>query len=407
MGHAVAGPGTSRVLRAVPWAAAAAVRAALLWAPGHPADLAAFHAWALRLAEVGPWRFYAPGLFADYLPGYLTLLWPLGFLVRAWPSAAGQLVKAVPAAADFAVAALLWRLGGARGQVAALAYLLHPAVLLAGAWWGQAESVSVAWLLGGAVALHGGRPGWAGVLFGWAALTKPQYAAAGAVLLLGLACGRAGLRTLVWSAGSCALTTAAGGLLFGLSPVGLARLALSASATYPYGSVNALNLWYLAGLNWRPDTLPVLGLMASVWGLLLASLAVAWVTWRVAGRGDPGLAALGAAAVCVAAFALATRMHERYLFPALPLALASWVLGQTGAAFWVALSAVLLANLAYGFGYVASFPQYATPPWSALWPVLSGPASYGAALATVLVAGWSLGAVGSAARRAGRARLVP
>ncbi|MDR7393571.1 MAG: hypothetical protein QN196_03415 [Armatimonadota bacterium] len=397
--NSLAPAGTSRVLWAVAWAAAAAARAALLWAPGHPADLAAFHAWALRLAEVGPWRFYAPGQFADYLPGYLALLWPLGFLVHAWPGAAGPLLKAVPASADFAVAALLWRLGGTRGQAAAAAYLWNPAVLLAGAWWGQAESVSVAWLLGGAVALHRGNPGWAGVLFGWAALTKPQYAAAGTLLLLSLVRGRAGLRTLAWSAGSCALTVTAGGLLFGLSPVGLARLAVSASTTYPYGSVNALNLWYLTGLNWKPDTLPVLGVASSVWGLVLASVAIAWVAWRVAARGDPALAALGASAVCVVVFAVATRMHERYLFPALPLALAAWARGYSGAALWVALSVVLLANLAYGFAYAASFPQYATPPWSALWPVLSGPASYGAALATVLLAGWSLYAAASAVRR--------
>lgn len=397
--NSVARAGTSRVVWAAAWAAATAARGLLVWVPGHPADLAAFHAWALRLAEVGPWRFYAPGLFADYLPGYLALLWPVGVLVRAWPAAAGPLLKAIPASADFAVAALLWRLGGTRGQAAALAYLLNPAVLLAGAWWGQAEPVSVAWLLGSAVALHRGNPGWAGVLFGWAALTKPQYAAAGGVLLVGLVRGPGGVRTLAWSAGSCALTVTAGGLLFGLSPVDLARVAVSASATYPYGSVNALNLWYLAGLNWKPDTLPVLGVASSVWGLGLASAAVAWVAWRVAGRGDPALAALGASAVCVVVFAVATRMHERYLFPALPLALAAWARGQMGAALWLAVSAVLLANLAYGFAYVASFPQYTTPPWPVVWPVLSGPPSYGAAMATVLLAGWSLYAAASAARR--------
>ncbi|MCL6499152.1 MAG: hypothetical protein K6U07_03890 [Firmicutes bacterium] len=131
--NSVARAGTSRVVWAAAWAAAAAARGVLVWVPGHPADLAAFHAWALRLAEVGPWRFYAPGLFADYLPGYLALLWPVGVLVRAWPAAAGPLLKAIPASADFAVAALLWRLGGTRGQAAALAYLLNPAVLLAGA----------------------------------------------------------------------------------------------------------------------------------------------------------------------------------------------------------------------------------------------------------------------------------
>lgn len=380
------------------WAAAGVVRVALLWVPGHAVDLAAFHGWSLRLAEVGPRAFYAPGVFVDYLPGYLLVLWPLGLLVRSFPFLTPEVLKLPPAVADFAVAYLLWRLGGPRAGLAAVAYLWNPAVLLAGPWWGQAESVAVAWLVGSAWAWQNGRPGWAGLLLALGALTKPQYAAAGVVLLLGLTQGWPGVRLLA-AAGSALATVVGCGFLFGLWPWDLVRLALGAAATYPYGSVNALNLWYLAGLNWKPDTLPVLGVASSVWGLGLASAAVAWVAWRVAGRGDPALAALGASAVCVVVFAVATRMHERYLFPALPLALAAWARGQMGAALWLAVSAVLLANLAYGFAYVASFPQYTTPPWPVVWPVLSGPPSYGAAMATVLLAGWSPYAAASAARR--------
>jgi Gpi18-like mannosyltransferase len=372
------------------WAAAVVARAALLFLAGHPVDLAAFHAWALRLAEGGPWRFYAPGVFSDYLPGYLLALWPVGLLLRDNPELAPVLLKVPPAVADLAVGWLLARLGGKQGGAAALAYLLNPAGLVAGAWWGQAESAAVAWLLGSAAAWQAGRPGWAGVLFGMGCLTKPQYALAGAVLLVGLVAGAPGRRWLASAVAAAALTAAAGAALFGLSPAGLARLALAASGVYPYGSVNALNLWYLVGLNWRPDSLPVLGLPAAAWGVVLAGVPVAWASWRVAGYGELGRAAVAAAVVSVIVFVAATRMHERYLFPAVPLSLLAWAHGRATVWLVVALSASLVANLLYGLAYLGTVPQYATPLWAALWRYLGPPTAHGVAAFTVAVAGWTL-----------------
>jgi Gpi18-like mannosyltransferase len=395
------GPDRGRSWAFLVWAGAGVVRLVLLWVPGHAVDLAAFHAWALRLAEVGPRAFYAPGVFVDYLPGYLLVLWPLGLLVRSFPHLAPEVLKLPPAVADFAVACWLWRLGGRRGGLAATAYLWNPAVLFAGPWWGQAESVAVAWLVGTAWAWQNGRPGWAGLLFALGALTKPQYALAGVVLLLAINHGWPGVRVVACAAGSFLATVIGCGVLFGLSPWGLMRLALSAAATYPYGSVNALNLWYLLGWNWKPDATVVLALPAGVWGAVLALAAVAWAGARVAGRGEVGLAALGSAAASAAVFALATRMHERYLFPAVPFALLAWSRGRAGMWLWLSLSAVLLLNLLYGFAYLASFPEYATPLWKAVWTRFGWPLPHAVCLACVAVALGALRLLGPAGTRGG------
>ncbi len=370
--------------------AAVLVRLGLLWVPGHPTDLATFSAWATRLAEHGPWRFYTPGQFADYLPGYLLLLWPTGLSLRAWPHLGPVALKALPAAADLAVGWLLARLCGPAGRKAAGAYLLNPAVLVAGAGWGQAESVAVAWLLASAVAWQEGRPGWCGVWFALGCLTKPQYALAGGVLLLGLLRGRPAVRAVPGAVGGFLGAVVAGGLLFGLPPWGLVRLVASASATYPYGSVNALNLWYLLGWNWKPDAVPLLGLAAGLWGTLLAAVVCVWVAARAAGRGDVGSAGLAAAAVSAAVFALPTRMHERYLFPALPFALLSWCCGRTTRALPVGVSLVLLANLLYGWAYMSTFPQYPSPFWAAVWRALAPPTAQAFAALTVAVAVWAV-----------------
>jgi dolichyl-phosphate-mannose-protein mannosyltransferase len=385
------------------WAGAAVVRLVLVALPGHPVDVGAFHAWAARLAEVGPRAFYAPGVFVDYLPGYLLVLWPLGLLVRSFPFLAPEVLKLPPAVADFAVAYWLRRLGGPRGGLAAAAYLWNPAVLLAGPWWGQAESVAVAWLVGSAWAWHQARPGWAGLLFALGALTKPQYAAAGVVLLLGLAQGWPGVRVVAGTAGSFLATVVGCGFLFGLWPWDLVRLALGAAATYPYGSVNALNLWYLLGWNWKPDPTGALGLPAGVWGTMLALAAVAWAGARVAGRGEVGLAALGAAAASASVFAFATRMHERYLFPAVPFVLLAWSWKRARSWLWAAASGVLLCNLVYGFAYLANFPEYATPLWKAVWAGFRWPLPQAVCVLSVGLAVACLGFVGAAGKRGGAA----
>lgn len=375
------------------WALAALVRAALLAVPGHAADLASFHAWAVRLVERSPWRFYGPDVFVDYLPGYLLVLWPVGGLLRAFPGLGAPALKAVPAAADFAVAWLLYRLGGPRGRKAALAYLWNPAVLLVGAWWGQAESVALAWLLAGVWAWQRGRPGWAGFLFGLGALTKPQYALPGLVLWAGSVRGWPPARLVARSAAGCLAAGVAGGLVFGLLPWDLLRLASDASSTYPYGSVNALNVWYLAGWNWKPDSSRLLGLPVAAWGLSLAAAASGWTVWCWAGRADVGSAALAAGAVQAAVFAFATRMHERYLFPAVPLVLLAWARGRASGRLAAMLSLALLANLAYGLAYLASSPQYSrymVPLWASVWRAMGPPVSQALAALTVAVAGWAL-----------------
>ena len=56
------------------------LRLLVLRSPGFPSDVGTFQAWAERIVELGPFRFYEPGYFSDYPPGYLYVLWLLGAL---------------------------------------------------------------------------------------------------------------------------------------------------------------------------------------------------------------------------------------------------------------------------------------------------------------------------------------
>ncbi|MGQ0551514.1 MAG: hypothetical protein ACT4PY_17810, partial [Armatimonadota bacterium] len=58
-------------------AAAVLLRFVIMPYGGFPVDIGTFKAWANHLAERGPAAFYGAG-FADYLPGYLYVLWVIG-----------------------------------------------------------------------------------------------------------------------------------------------------------------------------------------------------------------------------------------------------------------------------------------------------------------------------------------
>ena len=62
-------------------------------APGSAADLGLFNYWADTLAKHGPWGFYARASYADYTPGYLYALWPVGRRRRSSLGGVGDLIK--------------------------------------------------------------------------------------------------------------------------------------------------------------------------------------------------------------------------------------------------------------------------------------------------------------------------
>jgi hypothetical protein len=107
---------------------------------------------------------------------------------------------------------------------------------------------------------------------------------------------------------------------------------LRATEAYPRVSVNAYNAWYVTGetLPSGPDTAPfIAGLTYRVAGLLGLLLVLCLALWHLRPRDHrwrrlpgPALAPrwlLGAAATYLAFFMLPTQIHERYLYPVLPL----------------------------------------------------------------------------------------
>ncbi|HEX6654827.1 MAG TPA: phospholipid carrier-dependent glycosyltransferase, partial [Candidatus Limnocylindria bacterium] len=420
----------------------------LLPLSGFRTDVGDFTAWAQRMAAGGPAAFYSPDYFADYPPGYLYVLWVLGTIGRTFEALMGVnitfgLVKIPGILADAGVAAMLflyarrfldgkfgtWS-GERVGLLAAAVYMLNPGTIFNSAVWGQIDSVGTLVVL---VTLYWLARGWTelaalGAIVGF--LIKFQYAfVIPIVLVVGLkrhAFGRSAdpeldgrpdlLRVLtsfaVGLSSLVALIWPFGLTLYAPNDIthGLFQKFEDASRTYAGLSINAINLWrngwshLSTGLAWGCDAPSVPPQTDCVNGagvaLTIGSTIVSWQTigfvlfgavvlvalWALVRRDDAEGLLLGALVLAVAFFVLPTRVHERYMFPALALAalliLRRWPISREllGAA---TVAAGALAFLLY------IVPQAEGNDGTLIWRI----ATMAIAIVPLLLASWGGGAL--------------
>jgi hypothetical protein len=355
-----------------------AVRLALLPVGGYGYDLSLMQSWAERLVTRPLVRFYASPEVVDHLPGDLWLLW---LLSRAMDLVApGALIpqivlKLVPTLADIGIGVLVFLLGRClagpdAGLLAAALNVLNPASIFLTAIWGQWDSVSAALALIAVWLVVRGDPVWALPPLAWAALIKPPFAALVPLVFLCFVrhhvvphtrwggtqptteSRAASLGELALTAGISVLL--AGALLLpfdvGVGPLParwdlLERVRYSLDL-YPETSVNAFNLWAtpLAG-NREPDAQPLLGVAVRTWGLVLFGAAYVLILVRYWRRPDVHAFIWAAFAIAFAAYMLPTRVHERYLLPALTLAALAAALAPRLRWFFAALSVSYFINL--------------------------------------------------------------
>ncbi|MBK8914859.1 MAG: hypothetical protein IPM64_09730 [Phycisphaerales bacterium] len=252
-------------------------------------------------------------------------------------------------------------------QLAAIAFcvcILAPPIALNSAFWNQTDVWVTAPLVWTLVLLARGRFAWSGAAFGAALLIKAQAILLAPVLLfawLALLMGRG----TVPAAGSVAIGVtpgheqppgsawkglaaflAGGAIVFavGVAPFvadGLLREGGDPLRWRQRGylapifehhnqtTLNAYNLWWLDFLSTgRNDTAePLLGLRRDVLGKLLLAAAIllaGGLCWRRWGGGPAAWLVLGCV-VLSAAFALPTRVHDRYIYYCLPLLISAAV----------------------------------------------------------------------------------
>ena len=299
-------------------------RFSVLGVEGHNGDVLVMTRWAERMADVGPWRFYEGS--GSVYPALLYPLWALGLVLDG--PALDVAVKGLSIPFDVAIglllASLLWRRSGpAEAITAAALYLLNPAAILAGPVWGQVDSGGTLPFIASLAMLAAGRHGLSGGLGVIAFMVKPQF---GLVLLPVLAVTVLRSRRIgapgpaLRATFGMAITYAVVAAPLALHPFRYLQILSDTATRQPFTSLNAFNPWgLLVGFEVPDDPYVLLGtfllLGGCVGSLMLLQRRLDLVT----------ILAVGSLLV-LAFYFLPTRVHERYLFPAIavlaPLALA-------------------------------------------------------------------------------------
>lgn len=358
---------------------------------GYGYDIRIFRNWASTLITYPRSEFYATARAPDHLPGDL---WIMEAAVRSFFLLGGEttgdtgfrlVLKLVPFVADALVAVLLARavrsLGNPNGSVGVAAlYFLNPAVIFLSAAWGQWDSVSAMLLLIGIV-LCLVAPGWqwmaATPFLTWAVLIKPQLAiAAGLTCLIPVrrSTGRAAGLVSLLGQGIVAILLTVIWLLALIVPFDVGVDALGtrwslgerisvALDLYPALTLGASNLWMIdqgSIARYSDQQVGPLGATLQTWGTIMLGAGLAWtglvlLRWWQGAFVNAWLWAALASSWCV--FMLPTRVHERYLFPALVFG-ALFVASRGFRAaevriFWVA-SVLFMVNLAMIYGGLSS-----------------------------------------------------
>jgi Gpi18-like mannosyltransferase/predicted membrane-bound dolichyl-phosphate-mannose-protein mannosyltransferase len=407
--------GTLLVLLLLGFALRIVVAYVLLPQSGLRNDMASFSAWAIRMAELGPGGFYAAGGLVDYPPAYMYVLWLLGEIAKFFEPILGispirPMVKLPGMLADLGVATLIYLIGvrflgdqppvrwlgsGARiGLIGAAVYLFNPGAVFNSAVWGQMDSVGALVILAGLYALGRGWTEAAGAAAVLAVLIKFQFGwLIPIVAVVGLKrhlFGRSSDPALAARPDPVrvlsSLAVSFGVAIVILLPFGMRLLPtgdpatsivdkfIAATQTYKGLSINALNWWRnpLTGIwdvqHWGSDqtvlfTVGSVNVTMAVLGVALFATAAVVALVAVARRDDMTGLLLGALLMAVAFFGFPTRVHERYLFPALAIAAPLVGTAVRWAVAYVGLSGLFFLNVywVYSHDWTSSGPPPLNP----------------------------------------------
>lgn len=302
---------------------------------GHITDLNCFRGWANALAEGSLSGFYESGIFADYPPVYMYVLYVLGkigSLLGLSPVGDGyKLLVEMPAIfADLALAYVLYRvaktkLGRRTGSVLSLFLLFSPALVCVSAAWAQIDSVFILGLIAVLYLLEKDKKACSAMLWMLMVLTKPQALLLAPVLLFVLIGDI--IKTETRKRSLCQLGIAIVGMFAVYAAATLPMKGgqgffyaiekiIDTTGYYAYTSANAFNLLGLLGGNFVSNTETMLGISFKLWGVVGIAISVAFSAVVYFDKPEKSRVYLTAGVLFTLIFLLAHNMHERYLLPA-------------------------------------------------------------------------------------------
>jgi Gpi18-like mannosyltransferase len=332
---------------------------------GYPIDTNDFLAWFGTAAAHGIRPFYTV-TWSDYPPFNVYIFWFFGTIANAVSThgiSAVNIVKLAPNLFDLGTALLIYffvrKQASFKLALAAMAlYAFNPAVIFNAAVWGQYDAVYTFFLILSLMLALKAKPELSAATLAIALLTKPQ-AIALVPLIAFLIYKKSGLKRMLFSVLAFALTIFLIILPFdwnGQPLTSLSQIYFGGFGQYSVTSVNAFNIWGLYGL-WVPD-----GNFFIVGWALFGAFAVftLYFLHKRFNTSNEFLAVFAAFMFFFAFFMLPTRIHERYLFPAISVLALMFPFIKKARPLYVALTTTLFINEAYVLYWLnASYPNAA------------------------------------------------
>lgn len=303
---------------------------------GHKTDMNCFDAWSDMIFRDGFRAFYASESFTDYPPGYMYILYIIGFFKHIFPlsdTAEYVLLKLPAILCDALTAALIYKaarrhVNSSVSFIAAAFYLFNPAVFVDSAMWGQVDSVFTLFILLTVMFTAEKKLIPAYFTFAAAVFIKPQALFFTPVLLFGVI-EQVFLENYssekLWKNVFFALTAILMDIVLSL-PFGLGhviRQYVDTLASYPYATINAFNLWGAFGQNWVELSPVTTGIGYAMLVFIVA--AAAYIFFKSKKQSKYYFTG---AFMAFMTFMLSTKMHERYAFPAMALILLCFVVSK-------------------------------------------------------------------------------
>jgi Gpi18-like mannosyltransferase len=350
-------------LLAVVLAASALVRVLLFPLKGYPIDTNDFMYWFDTAATHGIRPFYIVASFADYPPFNVYIFWLFGSLANAAHFPMGTMVKVVPNLFDLAISGLIYffvrkQASNKIALIATVVYAFNPAVIFNSAVWGQFDSIYTFFLVLSLILALKSKPELSAASFALGILTKPQGIAL-APLVAFLIYKKCGLKKFLFSIGVFAVVVFLVILPFQWSnPVTfLSDIYFGGYSYYHYTSVNAFNLWGLFGF-WVPDGNLVYVGWTMFGGLAAFTLYVLNKRFKVSGD---MLVIFSAFILLFGFFMLPTRIHERYLFPAIAVLALMLPFVKKTRTLYILVSATFFANISYVLYWLNDYADQGLP----------------------------------------------
>lgn len=299
---------------------------------GHPFDINLFKNWATAAAN-NLFQVYSNSRSSDYPPLYMYILFLIGKIasIPAMSPYFTVLLKLPSIVADIATSYLFYKL--ARKYLSleisillSAFYIFNPAVFINSTFWGQVDSFFTFIVISSVVMLSEKKIVLSSALFTAAIMMKPQGIIFLPVLFFELIRQKSfkNFLKVVFFSLSMALIII---LPFSLNKdmLWVFKLFSNTLSEYPYTSVNAFNFFSLIGKNYAKDADTLFVFSYHNWGMIFIIMITAF-SWFFYTKGNNRVFASAAALLQIAGvFTFSTRMHERYLFPAVALSILAFI----------------------------------------------------------------------------------